>query len=100
MRYRNHNEEHSPMKSKSLVSTLLLSAALACSVFGMACAHHYYRVYDPYYNDYHVWNNGEVVYYNQWAGERHYDVHRDFRKLPPDQQKDYWNWRHSHGDHH
>jgi hypothetical protein len=27
-----------------------------------------YRVRDPYYNDYHVWNNDEVVYYNRLAG--------------------------------
>ncbi|MGA8540537.1 MAG: hypothetical protein WB566_13615 [Terriglobales bacterium] len=67
---------------------------------GIACAeHHYYRVYDPYYSDYHVWNHDEVVYYNQWATEYHRDPHRDFRKLPPEEQKEYWTWRHSHGDH-
>jgi hypothetical protein len=83
------------MKSRFL-STFVLAAALACSV--AACGHpHYYRVYDPYYSDYHVWNDQEIVYYHQWARERHYDENRDFRKLPPDQQKDYWTWRHSHG---
>lgn len=87
-------------KSRFLHSWFL-GAALACSGLGMACSHHhYYRVYDPYYSDYHVWNNDEVVYYHQWAHERHYDENRDFRHLPPDQQKDYWTWRHSHGDNH
>jgi hypothetical protein len=81
------------------VSSLILSAALSLSVLGTACAHHY-RVYDPYYSDYHVWNDNEVVYYHQWAHENHYDEHADFRKLPAERQKQYWDWRHSHGDHH
>lgn len=82
------------------MSSLFLAAALASSVAGIACAeHHSYRVYDPYYTDYHEWNSNEVVYYNRWAGETHRDPHRDFRKLPPDEQKEYWTWRHNHGDH-
>jgi hypothetical protein len=82
------------------VGSLCLAAALACSVAGMACGHpHYYRVYDPYYTDYHTWNNDEVVYYNRWSSETHRDSHRDFRKLPPGEQKEYWTWRHNHGDH-
>jgi len=82
------------------VSSLFLAAALMSSVLGTACEHHHYRVYDPYYSDYHVWNDGEVVYYQQWSRETHHDEHRDFRKLPPEEQKQYWTWRHSHGDHH
>lgn len=86
------------MNSKSrFFSSLILAGALASCVVGTACVH---RVYDPYYSDYHVWNNDEVVFYHQWARERHYDEHVDFRKLPADRQKEYWNWRHSHGDHH
>ncbi len=53
----------------------------------------------PYYSDYHVWNNDEVVYYHQWAGEDHRHEQRDFRKLRPEEQREYWTWRHSHGDH-
>jgi hypothetical protein len=83
------------------VRSLLFAAALTSFAFGTACAHHhYYRVYDPYYNDYHVWNNDEVVYYHQWAGEYHRDPNRDFRRLRPEEQKEYWNWRHSHGQPH
>ncbi|MGA7294088.1 MAG: hypothetical protein WBW53_06470 [Terriglobales bacterium] len=89
------------MKSRSRrASSLFLAAILTVSVLGTACAHHYYRVYDPYYNDYHVWNHDEVVYYHQWAHEYHHDPNSDFRKLPPNEQKQYWAWRHSHGDHH
>lgn len=85
-------------------SSLLLAAALASSVAGVACAEHH-RVYDPYYTDYHVWNNDEVVYYNRWVVETHRDPHRDYRHLRKDEQKDYWTWRHNHDrdhdhDHH
>ncbi|MGA6987594.1 MAG: hypothetical protein WBZ01_16180 [Terriglobales bacterium] len=88
-------------KRSGFISSLFLAAALTSCVLGTACAeHHYYRVYDPYYSDYHVWNQDEVVYYQQWAREYHRDPHRDFRNLPPGEQKEYWSWRHSHGDHH
>jgi hypothetical protein len=81
------------------LSSLVLAAALTSSLAGLACAHErHYRVYDPYYTDYHVWNDDEVVYYNRWANEYHRDPHRDFRRLPPEEQKEYWTWRHNHGD--
>jgi hypothetical protein len=44
-------------KKTQFATSCLLAAALAVSVAGTACAHHYY---DPYYSDYHTWNNGEV----------------------------------------
>jgi hypothetical protein len=88
-------------QSRCLRMGWLLAAALACVGFGSACGHHHpYRVYDPYYSDYHVWNNDEVVYYHNWAHENHRDENRDFRKLRPEEQKDYWTWRHNHSDHH
>jgi hypothetical protein len=84
------------------LSSLLLAAALASSLAGIGCAEHHavaVRVYDPYYTDYHVWNDDEGVYYNRWADETHRDKHREFRKLDKDEQKEYWTWRHNHGDH-
>jgi len=82
------------------LKSLVLAGTLAASLAGLACSdHHYYRVYDPYYTDYHVWNNDEGVYYRRWADETHRDQHRDFRKLRPEEQKEYWTWRHNHGDH-
>ena len=81
------------------LSSLLLAAALASSLAGIACGHHhYYRVYDPYYTDYHQWNDDEIVYYHRWADETHRDPHRDFRRIPPEEQKEYWTWRHNHSD--
>lgn len=80
------------------VNSLFLAAAMAAAVAGTACAErHHYRVYDPYYTDYHVWNDDEIVFYRQWADETHRDHHRDFRKLPTEEQKEYWTWRHNHG---
>ena len=78
---------------------MLLGTALAGAMAGLACSeHHAYRVYDPYYTDYHVWNNDETAYYQRWADETHRDRNRDFRKLSPEEQKEYWTWRHNHGD--
>ncbi len=80
-------------------SSCFLAAALTCGVMRAACGgHHAYRVYDPYYSDYHVCNDTEVTYYHNWARENHRDENRDFRKLRPEEQKEYWTWRHSHGD--
>jgi hypothetical protein len=76
-------------------STFLLTAALSAAVLMGGCSANVgYRSYDPYYNDYHVWGNDEVVYYNHWEHDTHRD-HRDFRKRNKDEQKEYWNWRHS-----
>jgi len=86
-------------KKARILTTGVFAAALGISVFATGCAeHHYYRVYDPYYTDYHVWNGQEQGYYHDWARETHHDPNRDFRKLPPDEQKQYWTWRHNHGD--
>ena len=80
------------------VNPLWLGILWLASFAGVACEHHYYRVYDPYYTDYHVWNDDEVRYYRQWAAETHHDRNRDFRRLRPEEQKEYWTWRHNHGD--
>ena len=78
---------------------IFLAGAFVTPLITTGCAeHHYYRVYDPYYSDYHVWSPDEDVYYRQWINERHYQ-YREYSRLDRDQQRDYWNWRHSHGDH-
>ena len=93
------DKEKNMSRGSPILSSLLLGAALASSLAGIACEHHYYRVYDPYYTDYHVWNDEEVVYYHRWCDETHRDRGRDFRRLSRDEQKAYWTWRHNHGDH-
>jgi hypothetical protein len=79
------------------LSLIFLAGALATPIITTGCAH---RVYDPYYSDYHTWDRHENVYYQQWVVENHRDPHRDYKHLNKDEQKQYWDWRHSHGDHH
>jgi len=94
---RNQATRRSPTAPKSrgsrYFSSLLLAAAFFLPAVTTGCATHNYH--DPYYNDYHRWNHGERVYYNQWVIETHHD-HRDFRRLNRDEQKQYWEWRHNH----
>ncbi len=80
------------------LSSLLLAVAFFAPALTVGCGGgHPYRVYDPYYNDYHRFDDHETVYYHQWTSQNHRDD-RDFRKLNKDDQKQYWNWRHDHHD--
>jgi len=75
---------------------LLLFAALSAPAVITGCAeHNTYRVYDRDHDDYHRWDQHEIVFYSQWEHETHRD-HRDFDKRDESEQKEYWNWRHSH----
>jgi hypothetical protein len=77
------------------LSMFALTVALSAPVLVGGCSGGgYYRSYDPDHNDYHVWNNDEVVYYNRWEHDTHRD-HVDFRKRKSDDQKEYWTWRHN-----
>ena len=76
---------------------VMAAAILSPVIMTSGCATHVavgYRVYDPYYSDYHVWNNNEIVYYDQWLVATH-RPHRDYRRLRRREQQDYWRWRHS-----
>ena len=87
-----------PSVSKSrFVGFALTAAFFLGSLLTSGCVHNN-RYYDPSHNDYHTWNSGEVVYYQQWAVETHHDPHRNFNKMNKDEQNDYWNWRHNHPD--
>ena len=55
-----------------------------------------YRTYDPYYSDYHRWDDSEIRYYNQWTVDTRRPSGRDYRRLRREEQKEYWNWRHDH----
>jgi hypothetical protein len=91
------SDQNSSVRRVCAPSLSLLCLAVTMALVSVTgCAEHHYRVYDPYYSDYHVWNGNEVVYYHRWANENHRDPNRDFRKLPPGEQKEYWTWRHSH----
>ena len=74
---------------------LMLAAAIALP--GLTGCTVHAGVYDPYYHDYHPWG-GEVVYYQNWEHDTHRD-HKDFDKRSKDEQKEYWDWRHSSNAH-
>ncbi len=78
------------------LAPIVLAASMASSVFVSGCAVHA-RVYDSYHRDYHDWN-GEVVYYNQWEHDTRRD-HREYKERNGDEQKQYWDWRHSQERH-
>lgn len=52
-----------------------------------------YRVYDRDHADYHVWNDAEIGFYNQWVVETH-RPQVEYRRLRPADQQEYWKWRH------
>lgn len=74
------------------LAPLLLAAAIASPVFVTGCTGSV-RVYDPYYHDYHDWNR-EAPYYRQWENDTHRQ-HEDFNKRSPEEQKEYWEFRHN-----
>jgi hypothetical protein len=76
---------------------LFIAASFVLPVIAAGCGPHVYRVYDPYYTDYHVWDGHERGYYNQWIIETNHP-HRDYRRLSADEQRQYWTWRHTHGE--
>jgi hypothetical protein len=86
--------------SRSVRDVFRLPVMLAVLIVTPACAthRHYYRSYDPYYNDYHVWGPSEDRYYQQWVIETR-RRHRGYRKLKRHEQREYWEWRHRHNDH-
>jgi hypothetical protein len=82
---------------KQHLISLVLITALASPAVLAGCAARVdtgYRFYDPGYNDYHVWDNNEGVYYQRWEHDTHRN-HRDFRKRGKNEQQQYWNWRHN-----
>jgi len=79
------------------LTSIALSAAFASATLLAGCSARLstgYRVHDGYYNDDHVWDNNEAVFYGRWENDTHRH-HEDFRHRNADEQKEYWNWRHN-----
>lgn len=83
---------------KYCLQRISFAAALVCPVAITACAVHA-RYYDPVYSDYHPWGPPERGYYNQWIVETHHP-NIQYKRLKPDEQRNYWTWRHNHHDLH
>ena len=78
---------HDAMRGRyQYLSSILLAVAFLVPALTTGCATGSYRVYDPYRNQYHRWDNNERIYYNQWVVENHHDG-RDYRRLDRDQQR-------------
>ena len=77
------------------LGSILLAVAFLAPALTTGCATRSYRVYDPYRNQYHRWDNSERIYYHQWVVESRRDG-RDYRRLDRDQQRAYWEWRYNH----
>jgi hypothetical protein len=75
------------------LAPLILMAAFSSPVLLSGCSGGV-SYYDPYYHDYHRWNNHEVVLYGQWEHDTHRD-HMDFNKRNDSDKKAYWDWQHS-----
>ncbi len=76
---------------------LLATAMVGVPLVSSGCAARV-RIYDEDHHDYHHWDRNERVYYQRWEVETHRD-HRDYDRRDSGQKKEYWNWRHTHGDH-
>jgi hypothetical protein len=57
--------------SSKWVGTLLLSSVLVAPAVIAGCSGRVVTYHDPYYNDDHVWDTHETVYYTQWEHETH-----------------------------
>jgi hypothetical protein len=88
------------MSGKLRLGVMSLALAVGLPLATVGCAeHHYYRAYDPYYNDYHRWDRHEDAYYRKWIVETH-RRRVDYRRLNRAEQREYWAWRHNHGRDH
>ena len=72
---------------RSLVLVMALGSTAGCAV-GL-------RVYDGPHRDYHRWDGREERAYRVYLVEQHRE-YREFGRLEPRDQEEYWAWRHNH----
>jgi hypothetical protein len=90
------------MKRFRIFAGLLLGAALIVPVAVRAGVHgrdHDKRYYDRDGHHYHQWNDHEDRAYRIYLGEQH-QQYREFRKVKPAHQREYFRWRHEHSGYH
>lgn len=84
---------------KKTISALAFAAAVG-SLFAPSVASAQgaeRRMYDRSHKDYHNWNTDEDRAYRQFLSEHHRKYH-EFQRMSAKQQREYWKWRHDHGD--
>jgi hypothetical protein len=73
---------------------LFIAASGIASMSFVACSHpRYYD--DTVNNDRHRWDSREERAYRRWEAEQRME-HVAYERRAADQQRAYWNWRHSH----
>jgi len=81
----------SDIASMLMGATLVFPVAVS-DLLGGCSGRDNHRLYDPYHNDYHTWNQEEAGNYARWETETRRE-HRDFNQRNKDEQKEYWTWR-------
>jgi hypothetical protein len=86
-------------KLNRYIAATFLTATLAAPAFLVTtCAAQDDRgVYDRDHKDYHKWDDHENAAWHRYIAEKHLQEH-EFAKASSREQRDYWNWRHSHPD--
>ena len=79
------------------LGALLLSDFLMAPV-AMRADEHSKRYYDPYYRDYHQWNDGESRAYRHWLEEERHRQYHNWDRAKDRERREYWRWRHEHQD--
>jgi hypothetical protein len=95
-------EENSMRFTNRYISSLVLVAALAVPAAILANAMPQeasvqVRVYDRDHKDYHNWDDREDHSYRLYLTE-HHRPYVEFSKQRSKDQRNYWNYRHSHPD--
>ena len=75
---------------------LVLGFTFIASIASIGCAARYY---DADHRDYHQWDRDEDRAYHVYWNENHSrDPYRNYGRLNPGEQREYWDWRHGHPD--
>lgn len=83
-----------------ILSAFVLSTALIAPVAAQRADENNQqekRYYDKGGKDYHTWNDNEDHAYRTYLGQQHRD-YNDFDKAKPNQQQNYFKWRHQNPD--
>jgi hypothetical protein len=95
-------EDYYMHRTHRYVASLFLTAALAAPVAIVAApapqdAGVQVRVYDRDHKDYHNWDDHENHAWGAYLEHNHYH-NQEYAHASKKEQREYWNWRHSHPD--
>jgi hypothetical protein len=79
---------------RNLVGVFFLAAVMVVPVVITGCGSTT-EVVDEGHGDRHKWDDHEETVYKGWLSDNHKEYH-PIKQAPPEDQKSYWDWRHSH----